>query len=285
VELQELIRFFANPAAFFLGQRLGVRLAKGADVLADVEPFEITGLQKYGTRQTLLDLALAGHEAADAFPILRGEGRLPHGAVGRLAFEAQAAAAKDFAERVRARLPEPGEPLEVDLELGPNRLRGWLPGPRETGLVTYRFGKLRARDRIAAWIRHLALCAAYPQPSWASHHLAEDLTLHIDPVPSARSLLEDLLDIRWQGLRAPLCFFPETSLAFAEEGGLSGKVWEQWAGAYNQFRESQDPYAAIAWRDREPLASVEFAGLAERVWRPLLDRSRLGKAAEDACAA
>ncbi len=284
VELEELIRFFANPAAFFLRQRLGVRLAEAADILADVEPFEITGLEKYGTRQTLLDLALTGKGAAGALPILRGEGRLPHGAVGQLAFEQHAAAAEIFAARVRARLPEPGEPLEVDLELGPNRLRGWLRGPRESGLVTYRFGKLRAKDRIAAWIRHLALCAAYPQQSWASLHLAEDLTLHIDHVPSARSLLEDLSDVRWQGLRAPLCFFPETSLAFAEEGGLSRNVWQQWAGAYNQFCESQDPYAAVAWRGREPLASVEFAGLAERVWRPLLDRSRLGKAAEDACA-
>jgi len=285
VDLTELIRFFGNPSEFFLTRRLGVQLQRKADLLEDVEAFGLAGLEKYGVRQALLARVIEGEPEETAFRILRGEGVLPHGTVGELIFDEQAAAANAFADRLLPRLRGSSEPLEVDLAIGPHRLTGWLPGPVDCSQVTYRFGKLRARDRISAWIRHLALCAACPDTPWESLHLAEDFTLRIDPVQNALHSLEELLDARWQGLQAPLCFFPETSLAYAEDGEVSSKVLKRWTDPYNNLGDSLDQAVAIAWRGLDPLDRPDFAELADRIWRPLLEVSNLVKAAADSVAA
>ncbi|MBA1331328.1 hypothetical protein QQ73_09240, partial [Candidatus Endoriftia persephone str. Guaymas] len=55
------------------------------------------------------------------------------------------------------------EPQEVDLQLDGFHLTGWLEGVTSAGLLSYRPGKLKAKDRLRLWVNHLALCALRQQ--------------------------------------------------------------------------------------------------------------------------
>jgi exodeoxyribonuclease V gamma subunit len=183
------------------------------------------------------------------------------------------------AERVRPRLARGGEPRELDLGLGAGRLRGWLAPPGPEGLVGFRPGKLKAKDRLRLWVRHLAGCTL--DPATRSIHLARDKTLILAPVADPVTLLDDLLVVYRQGLREPAAFFPETSLVWAETGELGGRLRSAWEGAYNDAAESRDAAVQIAWRGRDPLGSPAFTELAERVWAPCIAASTLVAAGKD----
>lgn len=273
LDIQDLIRFLANPARAFLTQRLGLRLPTADEVPEDAEPFDLgTGLERYSVRQLLLDRLLDGDPPAAILTRLRGEGRLPHGTPGELVLEEQIAIAQPFAERIAACLGQRLEPLEVDIQLGGFRLQGRLRQLQPDGLLDWRFGRLRARDRLALWVRHLVLNAVAPsgiEPS--SRFLTEKEELELAPVADAPALLLDLLDLRWRGLQELLPFFPETSLAYvtAKPDEREQRAEQVWTDDYAQTPESADPAVTIAWRGRDPLAD-EFATLAQRIYGPLL---------------
>jgi exodeoxyribonuclease V gamma subunit len=285
LELDELIRFFANPAAAFLGQRLGLRLLGDAEMLEDLEIFAPDGLQRYNLRQALLGPAMRGEGIADIRPLLRAQGGLPHGAVGELVLREQIEVADAFAARLRPRLAELDAEshanVEVALSLEGFRLSGWLPRPEGNRAVTYRFGRLRAKDRLGAWIRHLALCLWFRDQPIRSTHVAEDYSMELAPVTDATGPMMNLLEAMREGLTSPLCFFPETSLAWAGEEAPTGNVWTNWSGDRNAYAEARDPWVRIAWRGREPLQLAVFGEVARRIWRPLLEASELITAERD----
>jgi exodeoxyribonuclease V gamma subunit len=97
--------------------------------------------------------------------------------------------------------------------------------------------------------------------------------------------LECLLEIYGKGLKAPLPFFPETSLAYAE--ALSGgkrseadalrKAENTWMGNERQRGEGDDPYFRLCFGTSSPL-DKEFRETALAVFGPLLrHRERIGR--------
>lgn len=281
LDIGQLIRFLRNPSKYFLTQRLGLKLPEEEESVEDSEPFDVIGLKRYQLRQSVIDQRLAGREAPEILSRLRGEGVLPHGPAGDLFFDQQIDAAEPFLERLKLRAGVSLEPLEVDLPLGEFRLQGLLQNLRTDGLFDYRFGKLRAKDRLAAWVRHLVLNALVPagvEP--VSEYLAEDLTLHLAPVDDAQERLKALLELRWQGLCRPLAFFPESALAWIENEQYSSAFHNAWSNEFNPAPESGDLAVRIAFRGREPIGA-EFESNAQRILRPLLDHASIVKAAEE----
>ena len=109
--------------------------------------------------------------------------------------------------------------------------------------------------------------------------MAEDRTLTLAPVEQAADLLADLLALRWQGLHGPLSFFPETALAWVENG--YGSAFDQaWSGDRNPASEQERVSVRIAFRGREPLGEA-FEAAARRILQPLLDRSETVKTEKD----
>jgi len=132
---------------------------------------------------------------------LKAGGTLPHGTAGELVLAEQMPAARVFVQRLEARRGTPLDPLEVDLPVGRYRLQGRLRGLQPGGLLDYRFAKLRAKDRLGAWVRHLVLNMLRPPGvETCSLYMGEDLTLKLEPVEDAEALLCDLLEFRWAGL-------------------------------------------------------------------------------------
>jgi len=110
-------------------------------------------------------------------------------------------------------------------------------------------------------------------------HIGTDDSFPAPEAADARSLLEGLLRLYTQGMRAPLPLFPRTSLAFAEARFTGRKPKEraealqlalrQWEGGYMVSPERDDPHLAFLFRDADP-DWERFADVAEEIYAPLL---------------
>ncbi|MDP3894754.1 MAG: exodeoxyribonuclease V subunit gamma, partial [Nocardioides sp.] len=195
--------------------------------------------------------------------------------------------------------------VDVDVDLGDGRrLTGTVEGIFGTRLVSVRYARLGARQRLEAWINLLAVSATRPDEHWTSHALGgsragASLALAGPVDHRATTWLRELVDLRDRGLREPLPFPLKTALAYAEESyrlrcgadahpdERATKEWQ--TDRYNAWGipgEDADvahvrvfgqypPYSLLAgppapdedWND-EP---HRLGRIAWRVWGPLLE--------------
>ena len=310
VDLADLVAFFANPTRFFLRSRLGVRLELDDLTLDDEEPFELDNLEHYRLRSDIWDQVQAGIRPERGAALLHGSGRLPQAGLGRIVQER----AREEMEPLEGLLAPhrkalDAQPRPVDFLLGDFRVTGVVEhvdpsvgrtkGAESSGpeagepepdrMVWWRTGRLRARDRIEIWLRQLAWAAAGCGPLEAiavSRDRGAWKSAAFPPPDDAREQLGRWLDAWWQGLAAPLSFFPETSFAFAKavasvpDGGDANpeaileaareKVYVAWLG--NPYQpgpaEGSDLYLALVHDADDPLAGG-FEDLATKLLVPL----------------
>jgi len=282
VDMVSLIRFFAHPAKYFVQQRLGIRLEDGDDVLEDSEPFDLGYLEAYQLKQELVAGALEKHPAKPEEYAARGV--LPHGGIGEAHFNQVRRVAREFSKKVEPELrgTEPSGPLLVDLRLGEFTLTGKIGSIYAGRVVRFRCAKLKMQDWIAAWINHLARCAAFPGQADETVLLCENDGARFSPVANAEELLGGLLSLYWQGLVRPLPFFPRSAFAYsiaeirpserAKSSPLS-KARTEWHGSeYSGTGEKRDPYMEFCFGDVDTLDD-SFTRLALEVFEPLLRNS------------
>ena len=200
IDVQALVRFYANPARWLLNRRLGIRLEEAGAFLDDVEPMSLEGLESYELGELLAARCLEGLEARDLLPAARALGSLPPGTPGDCGFQEICEGVEAFAARLRPHLK--GEPLgavDLDCALGPFRLTGRLQLGLPSALVHYRYASIKAKDLLRSWIHHLALSAGgsgrYPGRCVI---IGQDRGYVLGPVADAESILLGLLEIYWQ---------------------------------------------------------------------------------------
>jgi exodeoxyribonuclease V gamma subunit len=297
VALGNLIAFFANPARYFLRERLGIRFEEEEEAFADLEPFGLDALQAYAIKQELIEAGLSGQPYEPEHVSARG--LLPPGQIGRATFKQ----AKNDADRVLKAVWEQiaglsrSEPRPLDFAAGEFRLTGEIGGLYGSRLVQYRCARLKPRDFLGAWIKHLSLCATAsaagglcesaeaglspamtPSPGglseaiyraqWETVLLGREESCRFGPIENAPQLLAELLEIYWQGLHAPIPFFPQSALACVREASLEA-AWKAWNGGYNSDGEKADPYFEFCFGSRNPI-DAEFERLARLVFGPVV---------------
>ncbi len=281
VTLDDLIRFYRNPAEFLLKNRLGIRLPNEEALLEEREPFALGNLVRYQIDQDLLAKSLVGADLSQEEALVRAGGQFPPGESGTAQYRALIQEVAQFAELVRPHAAgRLAEPAPIDLSLPPWRLTGQIPGLTKAGLLAYRLTKAKPLDLLRNWIFHLALnCTA---PNTTRLIMADEAWLFPAIAPEiCRARLLDLLEIYGRGVSEPIAFFPKASLAFATltvkrpaRGGdplsKAQSIWEG-SGQGNDYPESKNPYIALAFRNvPEPLDEA-WAELALRIFQPLLD--------------
>jgi exodeoxyribonuclease V gamma subunit len=287
LSVDDLARFFANPARFLLNRRLGLHLDEETGLLEDTECFELGGLDRYLIRSDLLDAAMEGADPLGRYELVRASGRLPHGTPGDLEFRELSRGVEDFASRTAPYLRSgPLEPLTVDLEVDGFRLTGTLRSLFAERMARYRYATLKARDYLDLWIPHLAI-NGMAEPGYPRESVLMGLekgswrALSYSPVENGREILASLLGLYWQGLRRPLRFFPRSSLDYAEmllngqksrEEALA-RASRTWEGNGYQGGEREDLYFDLCFRTLYPLDS-EFERIAGVVFNPLLGSVR-----------
>lgn len=275
LDLIELQRFWRLPVQYFFNRRLKVIFEPPLPVMEDDEPFVLNGLESFQLKDGLLNVLIEHPESSEQAIkkyVLeqKAQGKLPVGAFGDIEFETNRVQAEEIAKEIRFVSGMPLADQEISIELGvlgegkPVHLTGWLTQNYQSGLVRYRSGKVRSQDYLAAWIDHLC-CAAMGERK-STHIIGydrKDGVVHLvySPMESAeqaRSLLNEIVRLFYQGMTAPLPYFPRTALAGVEAGFSRGK-WvddeekslKKMADTFNDsfafLGEGRDSYIARIW--------------------------------------
>lgn len=278
VALGDLARFFFNPAKFFLRHRLGIALADTPDELDEREPVLLDGLGQYRMCADLLQRGLGGEGASASRRFGEASGELPPGSVGEVGFAQCASRAEAFAALLEQVRVAPPVPSDLAVSIGDFQLTGRVRERTAAGPLVFRCGRLRARDLLGAWLEHLA--ANCFRPGQKTTLLCEDKRSEFAPPADAEPLLGALLELYWQGLRAPLKFFPESALKFAEAERSARsanpdspfeKARKAWNGDRYQDIKGERENAAfdLCFRHEEAIDET-FAAHARAIFGPAL---------------
>ncbi|OQX13766.1 MAG: exodeoxyribonuclease V subunit gamma [Thiothrix lacustris] len=263
LNLADLIRFYQNPARVFLKERFGLRLNEYAEELPVREPFALEQYRERDVRECIFQQLQQALPVSTAEPLLRAQGLLPHGKPGELVFRKEADVTEAFFKRI--------QPLALwqrelfDLTEGDFYLSGILNKlDVTTGRTLYELGKLSYWDWLDAWLHHLALNTL---PESVCPHITlihtPEASYRLEAVSDAREQLQQLLAWYWQGLHAPLPFFPKSGFNLMEQKEPEvAKIMSTWEGSGNFAGECEKPEYRLLYRDSNPLETHEAAFMA-----------------------
>ncbi|MBP1723655.1 MAG: helicase/exodeoxyribonuclease gamma subunit, partial [Deltaproteobacteria bacterium] len=279
VDVNQLCRFFTNPARSFLTQRLGIYLKEEEALFDETEPFDVKDLERYHLEQELVERGFERRILEDFFEAVKASGQLPHGVPGECFFRETCRGIDSFLCRLASyREGTLLEPLDVDLRLGEFRLVGSIESVYTNGLLHFRYADVKPRDRLRIWIHHLILNKVRNQTYPCNGILAcKDFDCKYSPVRESNALLKDLLEAYWQGLMEPIHFFPLSSWKYAEEMA-KGKGPDQalrsarsiWEGSDFNRGEIEDAYYQVCFQHADPL-DKEFKKLSKSIFQPLIE--------------
>jgi exodeoxyribonuclease V gamma subunit len=156
-------------------------------------------------------------------------------------------------------------------------LTGHISHLSEDGALHYRPAKVKPKDQVTAWIRHLALCADGRAGS-GTRLFGEDTAYLLRPLApqDALGVLEQLVVELPEFLREPAPLFDQASAAAVvvkdEEVQVDlEKGRRAFQSGYNRPGDDIDAYVALCNRGRDPFADpARFESLARTLWVPLL---------------
>jgi exodeoxyribonuclease V gamma subunit len=284
IPIARLCRFFNNPVEFLVKNRLQVNFnPRAANLPEEREVFELDALQAYLIKNDLVEFGLSSGDTEPFVKALQVSGRLPHGSSGELALAAFRQDAGEFIDRVKTFSPgEPAEPFEINVACGQETkitLQGTLHNLYPEGQLFYRCATLKAKDLLGAWIHHLLLNASeILETCKTTTVISKDERVSFQSIagPDAHAELEKLTGYFLIGLQNPLCFFPETSRAFAEAIVATEKTVDQalqaaqkrWYSGYRHTGEVEDIYRQRSFGMEMP-AGREFQETALDIFKPL----------------
>ena len=174
LSLDELAGFWARPVRWLLRHRLGLRLADDAVTLADREPQEVGGLERWQVTRDLTDAVDAGVSLEAGGEVLLARGGLPLGAPGRRFIDERCAVVSAaLALEATVQTGAQAEPVALEVEVDGALLVGrvqrvWVEGDQVVA-VERAIGALRAGRLLAPWVRLLAWTACCDGAPRAMH--------------------------------------------------------------------------------------------------------------------
>jgi len=265
LSLDTLRRFLADPAGQFLRERLGWRPGGEIEASDDIEPLTVPaqGRERRRLQQHILSDLLQGHDPERLYPRLRARALIPSGALGEQQCQilvAHTRPAFDAFTRWHDRQPLHVHTCEINLH--GTRIYGQIDGLHRQGLVRLFPGEPSASAVIRIGLDWLLLNAAgvsMPVLQFCDNgkglygpHLLPAL-----PAGEAQNALALLLQLRQQGLQAPLLFAPYTGWEIwnAKPEQREKVARAKWYGGDHLWGESSGEALQLAFRGADPFAS------------------------------
>jgi len=238
LELSALIDFYRQPIRYFFVHKLQVNFVDDEAVIEDEEPFALSGLDNYISRDNLLRHALAGRDTDSYSQFLSRSGLMPLGEAGDKNLAKNLHDGSELAEKIKPLLAGKLRRLAFDLPLSGLQLQGWIEPLYDIGVVKYSAANSSGRSYISTWIAHLAACAN--GCSHPTYFRAINEQFHFRPVgqESALDYLSQLIAIYQQGLVQPLAWLPDLGWSLFN-GEDQDKTRASLEKNYNLFN---DPY-------------------------------------------
>lgn len=277
IYVQDMIRFFQNPARYLLTQRLGIYLKDENNIIEEREPFELAGLDKYQAGDEIIRRILQDRSGS-IYDLIKAKGILPYGNAGEIVYNNLARGSDDFAKIVMSRMKgDKLEPHIVDLDIAGHRLTGAVGDIWPGGMINFHYAKAKARYRVIAWINHLLLNAS-PGNSGNinSYLLCSDKSWETGAVKEPGAILEELVNIYLKGRNEFVRFYPESSFGYIsrlqKDKSHDSAVYEAskiWKGSNYVPGEVQDNYLKKCTNGLDPFEKP-FAEISKKIFEPLL---------------
>jgi exodeoxyribonuclease V gamma subunit len=268
VHLDDLAALLLRPTRALLNRSLGLYLQERDEALADREPVEVAGLDRWRLDDEILRAALAQDPTGARIPELsevardlRARGLIPLGTAGRGLAEERLTRVSEVLGEARAVLAGAG-PVDVELRLADGtRLAGRIPrvDPNSGALVDVQTSSPEGAGRlIRAWVRLLALQAREPRQArravlvGAAQEGAAQVHVQGPRQDEALARLGALVDLYREGLRRPILLFEGASRAFAAR-----------ASGFDP-----DDADGAGWASAEPGALARALEAARACWAP-----------------
>ena len=284
VTIRDLCRFFANPARYLLNRRLQIYLESGAAALEDREPFEVSNLERYLLGEDMMRRKMEGADLSELYSIVNASGQLPHGTVGETLFEDFRGDVERFVEYTVPYMDGPKlDSLDVDLYSAGMRLVGRIEAIYKDRVLRYRYGRLRPEDYLTLWIQHIIVNIVasddYPRTSMVAGlqpDMKSWMSVTLNPVDNAETLLAGLFGHYKAGLVRPLSFFPRSSWIYAEQvlgkertrDEALRKARSEWTGTEFSRGEGEDLYYRQCFQYVDPFDD-EFCRVAKDIFEPV----------------
>jgi exodeoxyribonuclease V gamma subunit len=253
IELDDLVAFVGHPVRAFLRRRLGIAVGDHADDVEDALAVELDGLGTWEVGRRMLDARLAGAESRATALAEIARGTLPPGVLGRPVIDR----VLPIVEEIVAHVPA-GDTGSVDVKVplpDGRTLSGTVPGVGGDVLRTVTYSRVSPRQRLAAWVRLLALTAAHPERRFeaitvgraAAGSDARVTIARIPPLDADVALdhLGVLLDLHDRGMREPppLACLASAAYATAARAGRDAAAAGRgaWESAWAFDREDAEP--------------------------------------------
>jgi exodeoxyribonuclease V gamma subunit len=289
ITLTSFVGFFQHPAKFLLNRRLGIYLHQDEYPDEDREPFTLSALEKSRFDRELGNRFLKDQSLESYYEVARAKNLLPEGWAGRQEYQQKLEWVNDFGEFIKSRVSgELLEPDEIYLQRDDFLLTGRLDSVYQGGQILYRFGKMRPKDLIELWIKHLLLQTVKPNDhSGESRFITRDdkndrkgVSFKLLPPENSRRILEKLISIYKKGLRKNTLFFPAISYKYAEsifrkkkdEPKAVEAAKAEWTDSRRPYLEGDDPYNKCLMQDVDPLDNKDLASgfkqISRTFWEP-----------------
>jgi exodeoxyribonuclease V gamma subunit len=284
VRLDALVRFVEHPVRGFLRERLGFYASDPSDEVEDQLPIELDGLAKWEIGDRLLRARLGGSSAEGAKAAELARGLLPMGPLADAILEEVGLSVEALVAAVSALscADIPAESREVNLRLPDGRaVIGTVPGVQGSTIVRCVYSTLAPKHRLAAWVRFLALSAAWPELDISAVTIGRsrrdrDRRPHIrtsilHPLAAdadqrrshARSALAGLVDLYDRGMCEPLPLACATSAAWAAARRGGEDPYEaarvEWTSERGFSREDTEAEHRLVLGGIQPLARLLVA--------------------------
>jgi len=280
--VQQLASYWRHPARYFLQQRLGVFLDSDEVELQDTESFELDHLERFQLADTALAQMIDGQDVQKFHERILRSGQVLPGDVGQQHLEREIQRARNIMEEVSPYLSEQKREISVEIELAGSHVRFSPVNLFGQRLVHYRAGRLRARQRLEAWISHLA--ANVSEPGTESVFIfrgdkdqAESKRLAAMEQDEARDLLEGMAQGYFEGITNPPFLPAEATFDYAEQFLKHGDSDRALFTARRNWdrdqpgSEGRDRYWQRLYRTPDAFNEV-FEAASLSLWRPILER-------------
>lgn len=287
LELAELLRFYRQPAKYFLNRRLKVWFELDEAEIEDSEPFELDGLQHYQLKALLLDAHLAEGESPERSDSvstrrqrLQLSGLLPQGWFGSLLLDDLDTEMGKLAARLRpwvAASEADKQAVEIDISLTQGQLQGWID-TQKGRLLVVKPGSFNGKDLLLGWIQHLCLSLSDVPGDTLLFDAKQSLRLPVLAADEARPKLAALVALWMQGMKRPLPFFPSTAWEWIkgiekdpEKPEAADKAaLARFNGGYMVTGEGQDVYVARCFPELDDEVLAQLQALAREHLTPLI---------------
>lgn len=262
-ELEELVRFYQDPAAAWFRHTFGFLPADPAEPLPVDLPIELDGLEQYSLGTSMLESLLAGETIQSVCADALLSGAAPPGPIGQQTLGAILPALQSMTATIDGLR---GDRFDIDLGVRGNDapVSGLLTGFGDA-LVEHRFGRVRAKDLIGAWVRLLCASACTPRIRRAVLVGREQMHTLAAPEPeSAARVVGQVVALRTAGLGSFVPLPPQAALRQARAWVEGDR--REWEISREFDRETR---FSVLWSDHLQLGWDELSRLPPHSEDPL----------------